>query len=303
MKITAEVETISPNEARRLLDSTEGFQNRHVARVVVDRLTDQIRRGLFVINGETIIIGSDGKLMNGQHRLIAVSKADISIRTLVARGVDPDTFVTIDTGKARNVADAMLIASNGELSSSTTMVRAMASAARHIVATDKDNRVNYTDLGLVSNADCVELMLSDDDFIDDAVYIAQHRKWPVPPSCLIYIRYMTRAGFSNEIDDGFLGPLQTGVNLHAGHPVLALRNRVLHPDPKKRPAPRYLLPIAIRTWNAFAAGKILSKVQYNPEYGVPSIIRWPGEKERRVRTSASQRMATNQQVHRKQVVV
>jgi len=65
--------------------------------------------GEWLYNGEAIKFDRDGRLVDGQHRLEAVVKANKPIAFLVIRGLDPEVFKTIDTGKKRSAGDVLAI--------------------------------------------------------------------------------------------------------------------------------------------------------------------------------------------------
>jgi hypothetical protein len=64
-----------------------------------------MRRGEWRVNGEAIKISRDGKILDGQHRLMAVLEADVAIETLVITGLEPEAQETMDQGRARSLAD------------------------------------------------------------------------------------------------------------------------------------------------------------------------------------------------------
>lgn len=113
--VTSSLEIITPSIASQLLLNNK--TNRHVAKSLISYYANQIEDDKWSVNGEPIIIGSTGALMNGQHRCLAVIKANKSIVSMIVRGVDESTFDTIDTGKNRTAADVLGIAGFNELDS------------------------------------------------------------------------------------------------------------------------------------------------------------------------------------------
>ena len=110
MQITSKVETVTPEIAEKILEaSKEQVKNRHVMDRHVEWLAEQMRSGKWKTNGEPIILDDEGCLLDGQHRLWAVTVAGVSIETMVTRGVDRATFATIDTGATRKAADVLSI--------------------------------------------------------------------------------------------------------------------------------------------------------------------------------------------------
>lgn len=67
------VETITPDRAKQLLEMNT--RNRNVLHSNLDILTEEIRKGRFVANGDAIRIAKDGTILDGQHRLLACVRA------------------------------------------------------------------------------------------------------------------------------------------------------------------------------------------------------------------------------------
>lgn len=103
--VTASVETITPAMAAILLQ-TVGL-NRKIRRGTVVRYIKDMKAGKWILNGETIIISSDGILLNGYHRCTAVLESGVSIEVVVVRGVDKDAYKSMDSGTNRTPADTL----------------------------------------------------------------------------------------------------------------------------------------------------------------------------------------------------
>lgn len=102
------IETISPVVAAEMLDRN-GIINRNVQVNRVATYAADMRAGAWLDTGDTIRVTDGGCVVDGQHRLLAVIKADVTLEMVVARGVAPDTIHVIDTGKPRTLADVLHI--------------------------------------------------------------------------------------------------------------------------------------------------------------------------------------------------
>lgn len=99
---------LSPDAAALLLKN-HNFKNRGLKKHQKAFLQRQIEGGKFVYNGETIIVGDNGQIMNGQHRLAACVATGKAIEVLIVFGIPAAAFVTVDQGARRNGGDLLSI--------------------------------------------------------------------------------------------------------------------------------------------------------------------------------------------------
>lgn len=98
--------TMTPGDAARLLkrNHTENrnIRERHVALLCADMEEGEFNSE----DGQTIVVGADRVLYDGQHRLTAQVRAGVPMKWLVVTIDDGETaFKTIDGGAKRTVAD------------------------------------------------------------------------------------------------------------------------------------------------------------------------------------------------------
>lgn len=108
-------EFITPQAAQEML--AHNTMNRPANKTQVEFYADTMKRGEWELNGETIKFAKDGTLLDGQHRLMAVVKANIPAPFVVVRGLDKEVFKTMDVGKKRTDGDILNVAGvrNGNL--------------------------------------------------------------------------------------------------------------------------------------------------------------------------------------------
>lgn len=114
-------ELISPNIAERMLGNNEN--NRNVNSNHVLHLAHQMKTGNFRLTGDTIKIAKSGRLLDGQHRLLAVIKAGLPVEFIVVRDLEEDVFKFIDTGKVRTATDVLTIAGVENAAKISSLVR------------------------------------------------------------------------------------------------------------------------------------------------------------------------------------
>ena len=107
-QVKAEVTTITPEIAMELLENND--HNRKVSQANIRAVANALQNNEWQLNGQPIIVAEDGKLMDGQHRLMAVIETQISLPTVLVTGVREEVFTTIDTGRVRTGGDTLSIA-------------------------------------------------------------------------------------------------------------------------------------------------------------------------------------------------
>lgn len=100
-------EEISPKLAAQYLQQNRF--NRPLSRGVIADYVAAMVAGEWLLNGESIKFDREGWLVDGQHRLAAILKSNRTIPFVVIRGLDPEVFKTLDTGKKRSAGDVLAI--------------------------------------------------------------------------------------------------------------------------------------------------------------------------------------------------
>jgi len=106
-QITTRVETITPEVSKYYLERNK--HNRPVNVSNVNKLVHALENKEWQVNGQPIIIDWNDNVGDGQHRFMACMETGISFDTVVVRGISPDAFKTIDTGKVRSAGDVLNI--------------------------------------------------------------------------------------------------------------------------------------------------------------------------------------------------
>jgi len=106
MKI--EKQLVTPQIAEQLLKSNNN--NRRVRNAVVQKYANEMIAGRWKSDtGETMKISKVGNILDGQHRLLAVIRANMPIYFHIAVECDDDIFDVIDSGSLRNSCDSFHI--------------------------------------------------------------------------------------------------------------------------------------------------------------------------------------------------
>jgi hypothetical protein len=225
-----EIETITPNDAAAMLRKSEGARQRSLSEIAVEKMARAIAAGEWRVTHQGIAVDDAGVVLDGQHRLHAIVRADQAVTMMVTRGVDPALFDVLDTGRARTTADTLRIAGypGGP---------ALAAATRYLLAYDQIVGTTGT-LAARTRLMTTPLVMSvveseRGDHIMQAVHVADR----------VAYRGLSRGGFKSWLtativvmhegppDDSlvleFLERVADGAGLPAGSPILALRRYLM----------------------------------------------------------------------------
>ena len=104
MKPKQTVESFNPAQASKALATQQ--KNRSVTKAHVAWLSAQMARGEWRL-AQPIIFDENDCLIDGQHRLLSVVESGKTIEFHVIRGMDPDSWAVLDTGRIRKGADVL----------------------------------------------------------------------------------------------------------------------------------------------------------------------------------------------------
>lgn len=119
--MTISVETIDPKAAKR--DFENRAKNRAIRNPTVNYYLQQMRANNWHLTPEGIAYNTKNQLIDGQHRLKALSKYEKPLKFVVFRNVDPETFQYLNQGRTRSLADLFNIAGFQKASILTPAVR------------------------------------------------------------------------------------------------------------------------------------------------------------------------------------
>lgn len=237
---------ISPEMAASIL-SERNLRNRPVSRALVERLVRALTEGRWMFNGETIIFDWDGVLANGQHRLTACVETGIPIVSLVAFGMDPACFPTIDRNRSRKTADDLSILkekNTSALSATIAMVW-------------REEQGDIRRLSIQPTSEEAQDVLVRHPGIRDAVnwVVAKNVVRVIHPRLAGYC-FFRFAELDADAAMTFFQDLQSGAGLQRGDPVLLLRNRLLdNKGAKSQLKVDEVLALTIKAWNGRRAGR------------------------------------------------
>lgn len=278
--INFQLETITPETAKRLLDEHDEavlsglIVNRHrkasaVRRIAADILADQ----WFPDTGETIKFEANGDglkglhLVDGQTRLAAVDQAKRTIKVWVAKGVEREAFVYIDSGDKRTLKNVLQISGEPEAS---ILAPALNWLSRWDFAADTFGSTNMS----VSHAHARKLLEADPAIRKSAQKVHAINLLGLIGKGLATFLHRIFAKKDQGLADRFLEAVATGEQLSSTDPFYVLRERLIaNKAARLKMGQIELSVICIKAWNAVREGRTIKKLSVNIEReGKPVLL-------------------------------
>lgn len=233
--------------------------NRSLNRNRAATLAAAMRSGEWQVNGETIIISGTGKLLDGQHRLKAVTLFGRSVPMLVATGADDGAFKTIDTGRTRSSGDILSMSQikNPTAVSATAKLiwqmmhgQPMTSVAPVSYLLKVYERFpSLEKWAIKTNGKGVNTIVPQSALLAGLVYLEDIAKKPA-----------TARDFYEGVTEG--------ANLSEGSPILALRNRVINVRASGgRLDAAFAWPTVAKAISYFERGEKVTKLRWTKSSG------------------------------------
>lgn len=266
----SKVTSVTPKQAVEWLD-TKNAHNRPISQQTVERYTQEIKAGRWINNGQAIIFGKSGNLLNGQHRLKAVVAANKSIETLIVWGVEDKAFDTIDDGNKRSLGDVFAV--SGEVNP-----KLLATGVRFLwlYATGQIERRDLHRGTIATKPIFEDTLKKHGGLRKSTKFYTLLKARPggllIPAGMAIGLHYLFSLVDERKADN-FFDILQSGVGLQEGHPLLMLRARLIagqRESSSKLTNPAIYF-YTVTTWNAFAADEPLRRLAFVQDTAPPEI--------------------------------
>lgn len=101
----AKLVTVTPELAQEWLGKNEF--NRSPRSATVREYEQAMRDGLWRITGDTIKFDKNGRLIDGQHRLMACVRAGKPFQSYVVMGLSTEAYLSVDSGVKRGLGDML----------------------------------------------------------------------------------------------------------------------------------------------------------------------------------------------------
>jgi hypothetical protein len=242
------VENVTPQDAKALLElNTENY--RRVRPGLVNKYARDMAAGRWRFTGDTLKIDRNGIMADGQNRLSAQIKADVTLPWTIVWGTDPEATMVMDSGGARTAADHLTHVG-------VPNAHQAAAIARQIIRETMPARGNTG----VSTAEVDELIKADKSIVAIASAVSGLNS-------ILKLATKRTIGFVwwrlAKVDpikaEEFIRRLDRLDNLDKRSPILALHRRLLAIKTERGAASpmasREMTATMIYAWNAWIKGE------------------------------------------------
>lgn len=275
--VETRVFTITPDDATMLLE--RNTDNRPISKAVINRYADVMSKGGWYLNGLPIIFDENGKLTDGQHRLMAVVESGCSIDTLVTIGVAADAFASYDCGRSRTLGQLIGMSGVASYNAVAAVVRGYDSLKRDLRSyvrgrfiLNDGNKLTNDELIRIYNADTETFNL----FGVRAQKLANNfKKAPLTGTlgATIWLYLVKDMGYEDDFVGEFFDqiynemPTTTSKTLRA----MCMKFRNWRNSTAKLPT-TLMVDYLVRAWNYYAIGKEVANITLPNNGKHPSFI-------------------------------
>lgn len=244
-QITSDIILVTPDVAEQWLG--KNIDNRRIKRQHVDKLAQDMAADRWHMTDESIKFDRDGRLIDGQHRLLAVVKSGASILLRVTRGLDPESQKFMDTASSRTAADAL----GFDGKSHTALLAAIARIALAVDA-GKVHLRGYP----ATHAEILAWVDQNPLAEESAAFASRYaRKTDCRPALVGYTHLRLSEVDAQDAADFWIAAAEK-VNLRPGDPVMAMYNRFAEARRNREMLGNdACLSLIYRAWNYRRQGK------------------------------------------------
>lgn len=261
-----QLETITPSQAEALLRETN-HRNRNLNTSTILSYARDIAAGRWTLTGDALRFDQDGVLLDGQHRLAAIVRADRAIKTLVIRNLATSTQDNMDMHRKRQIADVLRIKGQPHPHS-------LAGAVKIGIAIDAAVTVAST---RPTEGETDEWIAAHPRIID-AVKLSQSLYrgiGVIRPSVITYCVWATSEA-NSQASAEFWTAMAENATEGLGDPRNALLNRMRLMSREKAVDSSVQVSMVFRAWNAWRRGQRQERLQSITRSGkvvVPDLVK------------------------------
>ena len=262
--VNVQLVNVTPELAAQML--RKNTMNRNISAIAVKRYAQAMLSGEWEMNGETIIVATDGTIIDGQQRLHAVIESGKTIPFLIVYNVKKTSISTVDTGVGRTFRHILQIKGSKHATTAATLTKLA------WVYDNFDHELKDFSSNISLRNTVLELYYDENrDLIERAAAVADNGAHHFVKSYMALAYYLFARKSPAKADE-FIYQVKTGANITTKHPAMTLRLRLYDNVTRKvKMSVRETIAIYIKAWNAFIKGNDLSVFRWNSTEPLPEV--------------------------------
>lgn len=227
--------------------------NRNIRQASVTAYARDMTAGHWHVTAEPVKFTSDGTLLDGQHRLLAVVSAGVPVEMFVAKGVAADAQRVMDTGAKRSPGDMLKL--DGYANHS-----ALAAAARF--AMTYQSGLESRNQGMApTNSEISEFVTANPDLVSAVATVTYYRNTIDIPTSVTAVAWWRLVQLDAEACETFFSSIATSATKGTGDPRSTLISRLQSSRRNGERLPQTAqLSMVFRVWNAWRKGGSLQSL-------------------------------------------
>jgi hypothetical protein len=252
---------VSPIVAQRILK--DNICNRRVSERVVMMYAKDMMEGRWKVNtGDTVKISKTNRLLDGQHRMLAIIKANMTFEFTFAYNIEDDVFDVIDTNKNRSKNDVFTIEKIPNSSHASSIINAYLTSKKGYASLEGKSST------LITNTIVLEEYKKNPEHWQNVVkfsikiYNSFAKILPLATIGSFYASfYDIEPFFARE----FFNQVGTGENI-TNNSISLLRKALLNDKVSSRKiTARHKNALIIKSWNAFRKNDQFKSLRFDSE--------------------------------------
>jgi len=265
VKINAEI-------AAEMLKSN--IDNRAETKAHIRFLKSQMDEGKWKFTADPIKISKTGRILDGQHRLMAIIESNTEHDFLICYDLDDEIFDVLDTGKNRSAANVLSIKgfdSYVAVATLTKMIIRYNSGAYSGLLIGAGNYVGGRKS--ITNQDILEFAQSNDLLSYVRFGSALNDKCKLLTGTVYAFFYYLFTNIDEEAANIFFERLVSGVDLTHKDPILYLRNKLIDDmGANNKMNSRSKMGYVLKCWNLYRKQEECSFVRFSIKDEMPEPI-------------------------------
>lgn len=268
-RVHAKLLAVTPEMATGWLG--KNVSNRRKRNNVISALARAIRCRLWMVNGEAIIIDTDGNLLDGQHRLEAIVSTGVPIPCMVAFNIRRAAFLTLDQGSKRTAGDVLGMEGVPHHSDVAASLSYPWRHEHQMLGSEVVGRPN------ASAAELLDLLNNHQGILKSSAYFASKQAGRIAkPGMFIFLHYVCTNRHPDQ--EQFFDNVLTGVGITDRDSVaFLLRKRLIDNAANKAKLPPIdILALSIKAWNMHILGSTGKNLRWTRSHdhreSFPSVL-------------------------------